>query len=584
MALAMIGCLGLWCAATTSFAAENSPSDNVDLPQKQQNLAERYQRLELLAGRLAELSRGTQPQRAKLLREVIARSREQNVPGKFAKVVQALEKEQFSGALSDQKSLQADLKQLLELMLQEDRDREIESERKRVARYLKNLNKLIRQQRGIKARNEGKDSTDELSEDQGQLSEQTGKLGKEIQEAEIGDSPGQNSKEGSQQGEGQGSQQAEKAETKDGREPSEGNRGEQGDQSQEKSKTEGESPPSEPRESNPGDSEQSEGSKSDGQPSESQPNDGQPSKGQQGQPNQGQQGQPQQGQSQDSPQSEEQPNQSPAERATQRLQQAQRRMQQAEENLKKSQREDALKKQEQALRELETAKAELEKILRQLREEEMQRMLVMLEARFRKMLDAEVEIYDETVRLDKSSAKAARHEIEIAAGRLSRKQDQVVREADRALTLLREDGTSVAFPEALEQARDDMRAASLRLSEFKTSIITQALEEDVIAALEETLAALQKALEELREQQSSQQQQQQGGGGPGEQPLVDQLAELRMIRALQNRVNKRTKRYDELIEGEQALEAELIEALQALAERQERIFEATHDLHTGRNR
>ena len=41
------------------------------------------------------------------------------------------------------------------------------------------------------------------------------------------------------------------------------------------------------------------------------------------------------------------------------------------------------------------------------------------------------------------------------------------------------------------------------------------------------------------------------------------LAELKMIRALQMRVNRRTERYSKLIEGEQAENAELVEALRA---------------------
>ena len=129
--------------------------------------------------------------------------------------------------------------------------------------------------------------------------------------------------------------------------------------------------------------------------------------------------------------------------------------------------------------------------------------------------------------------------MEIAGGRLSRKQRLIVHDADRALILLREDGTSVAFPEAVEQAREDMQAVANRLAEVKFGEITQALEEDIIVALEELLPAVQQALKELREQKASQQR---GGGEPGEQPLVDQLAELRMIRALQMRINRRTKR------------------------------------------
>ena len=57
-----------------------------------------------------------------------------------------------------------------------------------------------------------------------------------------------------------------------------------------------------------------------------------------------------------------------------------------------------------------------------------------------------------------------------------------------------------------------------------------------------------------------------------------------MIRALQMRINRRTKRYGEMIEGQQALEAELLEALDHLAEREERVFRATLDLHQGTNR
>jgi hypothetical protein len=38
-----------------------------------------------------------------------------------------------------------------------------------------------------------------------------------------------------------------------------------------------------------------------------------------------------------------------------------------------------------------------------------------------------------------------------------------------------------------------------------------------------------------------------------------------------------------MIDGEQAETAELIEALQALAERQQRVYKATADLEQGRN-
>ena len=55
-----------------------------------------------------------------------------------------------------------------------------------------------------------------------------------------------------------------------------------------------------------------------------------------------------------------------------------------------------------------------------------------------------------------------------------------------------------------------------------------------------------------------------------------------MIRALQMRINTRTERYSKLIEGEQAENAELVDALQRLAERQQRVYKVTHDLSSGK--
>ena len=106
---------------------------------------------------------------------------------------------------------------------------------------------------------------------------------------------------------------------------------------------------------------------------------------------------------------------------------------------------------------MEQAKAQLEEILRQLREEEIERMLAMLEARFRKMLQMQEEVYEGTVRLDKVPAAERTHNHEIEASRLSGKESQIVVEIDKALLLLRDDGSAVAFPEAAEQMRDDMQ-------------------------------------------------------------------------------------------------------------------------------
>jgi hypothetical protein len=168
---------------------------------------------------------------------------------------------------------------------------------------------------------------------------------------------------------------------------------------------------------------------------------------------------------------------------------------------------------------------------------------------------------------------------EIEAGRLSRKESQIVIESENTLQILREEGSAVAFPEAVQQMVEDMEQVVVRLSQTDVGEITQGIEEDIIAALEEMIEALQKA------QQENEKKKQSGEGQPADPALIDKLAELKMIRSLQLRVNTRTKRFSQLVDGEegQTDKPDLIEQLGRLAEREERIFRTTRDIVTGRN-
>jgi hypothetical protein len=258
-------------------------------------------------------------------------------------------------------------------------------------------------------------------------------------------------------------------------------------------------------------------------------------------------------------------------------------MDRAQKRLEKAEREGAADKQEQALRELESAKAELERILRQLREEEMEQALVLLEARLQNMLDMQIDVYEGTLRLGKVPVEKRNHDDEIEAGRLGRQESAIVAVADKTLRLLYDEGTSVAFPEAIDQARSDMREIATRLGRMKVDAVTVGLEEDVIEALEEAIAAVRQAIEEL-EQKQTPPGQSAPPGEPADPALVDQLAELKMIRSLQARVKRRTQRYAAMIEGSQAEQSDLIAALTRLAERQQRIERATHQLAVQKNR
>jgi len=177
----------------------------------------------------------------------------------------------------------------------------------------------------------------------------------------------------------------------------------------------------------------------------------------------------------------------------------------------------------------------------------------------------------------------AGREQELEAARLGREQAKIGAAARRALALLRDDGSAVAIPQAIEQVRDDSDEASRRLERGDLGGTTRGLLDDIVVALEEMLAAVERARSD-RQQQAAGRQGEGRPARPGEQPLVDALAELRMIRSLQARVNTRTARLAQLLgDGvERVEEPELRAALGRLAERQRLIERAAFDIVQGR--
>ncbi len=312
-----------------------------------------------------------------------------------------------------------------------------------------------------------------------------------------------------------------------------------------------------PDEGRPDGNEESDGKQSDGKQSDGAPSDGEG-------------------------ESEGDDEASRARRTARRLAAAEQRMRQAQARLADARRADAREEQERAIEELENARAELQEILRQLREQEVERLLVRLEARVRDMLRIEKGLVTETRRLAVDPRPPTDRSRQLEAGRLGREQAEVGTAATRALAVVRDDGTAVAVPQALEQVRDDAEQAASRLARGDTGAATTGIQEDIVAGLEELLGALERA-------RSDPQSAQQGGAGgrapePGDQPLVDALAELKMLRSLQVRVNTRTGRFARLLgDGiEEAEEPELRAALGRLADRQRSIEQAAHDIVTGR--
>jgi len=540
--------------------------------------------------RMAELT--DDPQRAALLRKAVAQSKNQLIGEQLAEIAQLLEQDRLANALTDQGEVRVDMVKLLELLLSEDRGQNLDEEKRRLQQWIREIGNLIKDQQGLQGETEGGSETKDLAERQGKLGEKTGRMSDEIKAAEdrergeanpSAESSGDSNK---QPANGEAPKPEDKPATDEGKPGDDAKPTEPADDEKPSDDKPADGKPTDgkPADGKPSDGKPSEGKPSQGEPSESEPSEGQPSEGQPSEapPSQGQrsQGEPSETPLGDPQPAEEQP-QNPTQ---QRLKSAQQRMEAAQKKLKDAQRKEATEDQEAAIRELREAKAELEKILQQLREEEMQRTLAMLEQRFRKMLAAQIDVYEATQRLDSVPLEQRTRNDEIEAGRQSRREASIADDARRALELLKQDGTAVAFPEAVEQLIEDMDQTTTWLGEAKVGELTQAMEQDIIAALEEMLAALEKAQQDLeqKQQQSGEQQQQ---GEPEEPPLVDSLAEIKLIRSLQMWVNKRTMFYSKRLDGKlPAEEQQDVEAgLRKLAEREQRIYETTRDIAQEKN-
>lgn len=251
--------------------------------------------------------------------------------------------------------------------------------------------------------------------------------------------------------------------------------------------------------------------------------------------------------------------------------------------LQDNNRPKAIEKQTDAITKLQEAQAELEKRLKQLREEELERLLANLEARVAKMLQMQIEVYESTKAIDtivqkSESKKPEKAEIQKAQQQAD-KETEIIAEANKAIQILKDEGSAVAFPRVFEEVVIDMTRVRERLNQAKVAKDTQLMEQDIIDSLKEMLEALKKAQQDL--QQSKGMPGMGGSGPPPDQKLLDEIAELKMLRNLQVKVNERTKRYGE---HEQSTEPQIKVELKDLGNRQERIEEMARDIATGKNK
>ncbi len=638
--------LGLLSAvgASTPVSAQDGDSSAREqqnpLTTEQQQVAGRYKKLEELLLRSSELESAENPARSALLQQAAQLGKQAQLAELLARAATRLDKQQYSQALDDQRTSRENLKRLLELLQSENRGERVREQRDQVRRWIEETDRLLRLQKSLSGRTEGGQEMQQASGDQNKLSNKAAEIAEELgvdketkdpkaskdskpaAESDLkdgkpaqdpSDSKGEKSGENSdkdadkgsegkdQKDQGPGDKASDKAGDKETDADPKSEKTSEGAEADDKPKNGGKS-----SETNEGKSEDSpkndpKSKDSDGKPSESpseksDPSDSQPSeseKSEKGEKSQSQQGQSQPGQSQQGQsepgESDEQKNQQepkdPTERAKKRIEQAQRKMEEAKKALDDAERKGAVEKQREAESELRSAIEALEEILRQLREEEIERSLASLETRLRRMLEMQNKVLEETLRLQEITGEQASRQIEIRASNLALQERKILDEGRRAFLLLREEGSSAAFPEAMEQVNTDIGNVADRLGKADIGKLTTTVEQEIVSSLEEMVAALVQVQKDQKEKKQKQGQQQQQGE-PGEQPLVDKLAELRLIRTLQIRINNRTTSLSQMLADPadvigQAQEADILKEVKGLADRQSNIQHVTREIVIG---
>jgi len=584
------------------------PTDQLKLQQTQ--LATQYANLEEVFLRMSEIEAATNPTRAGLLLQAAQMSKQLATQQRMMQASDLLGKGQYSRAIPEQEASRENLKKLLELLQSENRSSRVKDERKRLEDVLKDLRRIENIQRATRGRTEAGQDNQSAANDQKDLDKQLESAQNDLTEKSDGKKDEKSDGKGEPQSpkdQKDGEQKKSEQELKSGGEPKAG----EGQKTSEEKKTGEEMKTGEEKkagedkkvgeENKPGEENKAREEKKEGVEKESDPSmpkdaskDGQkdPSEGGDQEQNQEQNQEQSKEQSKDQgkegsegQKSEDRKPKTKEEQARQRVERARERMQKAEKELRDNKRKEAIEEQQKAEDELQQAIAELEKILKQLREEEIERTLVDLETRLKRMLEWERGIREQTQKLAELTGEDRDRQLDIQANKLSTEQLKVAMEGQRAMLLLKDEGSSQAFPEALEQVISDAQMVVKRLNGADVSAGTIAIEDEILGALDEMLQSLQEVQKKREEEKQNQQQGggQSPGGGEQEEPLVGKIAELRLIKTLQLRVNRRTDRLadqsnngDDLV-GEVADE-KLRDELRELSGRQQKIQGVTREI------
>jgi hypothetical protein len=233
-----------------------------------------------------------------------------------------------------------------------------------------------------------------------------------------------------------------------------------------------------------------------------------------------------------------------AQRAADAMAQAAAAMNRASQAAEKGDAAEADSNAAGAQKDLDDAQRQLAETLRKAAADLAHQQLARLEDSLKGLVDVQQRSLDDTIRLEKRRN---------AEGELTRGEAQSVLDLGRQQRSLSTDADQLAaklvgaesFQFVLQAAAREMSRTAARLSDRNTGAETQQLEQDVLQRLQELIAAM-KQDHPAASSQPGGKTGPNGGGGNSDKKMRS-LAEVQLIRLMQDDLNRRTHRLDEAI-------------------------------------
>ncbi len=233
-------------------------------------------------------------------------------------------------------------------------------------------------------------------------------------------------------------------------------------------------------------------------------------------------------------------------------QSAQQSMGQAQSGLSQGQSESAQQSQEKAIEQLDQANRELEQDIRESEQALAEEKLEAIKQQLARIKDGEVEVHGATVDLEakRLAEKFARSDAE----RLIFTQDQQRELLSETAGIIRqlEEANVTVFTFVLKIVGDRMDESHQRLRKEQTDPITQSAQQKAIEYLDKLVRALDEEISNRRRRGGGRGGS--GGGQQGQTQLVPTLAELKMLKMMQQDIRDATTQVNDALKSHETPE------------------------------